>query len=149
MASIGVQRIRGFVRDRKRLAMASSATPLTNSSISLIRLNLSVEPGNNTSEAAFVVTVTVAVAAVVPLSVTVAGEMLQPAPVGAPLQVSVTVGLNPPLAANESMYVAVCPGATVADTADPENQCSSQFIERSLPARRLAPSGPPIYLDYY
>ena len=59
--------------------------------------------GNNTSEAAFVVTVTVAVTAVVPLSVTVAGEMPHVAPIGAPLQVSATIGLNPLLAANESM----------------------------------------------
>jgi hypothetical protein len=74
----------------------------TNSSISLIRCDLSVAPGSHTSEAAFVVTVIVAVAAVVPLNVTVAGEMLHAAPAGAPLHVNVTTGLIPPPGVRES-----------------------------------------------
>jgi hypothetical protein len=73
-----------------------------------------VPPGKNTCEAAVVVTVTVAVAAVVPLKVTVAGEMLHAAMAGAPLHVSVTLGFSPPLGVSAIKYVAACPGITVA-----------------------------------
>jgi hypothetical protein len=82
-----------------------------NIGIILIRLDLSLPPGNHTCEAAVVVTVTVAVA-VVPLNDTVPGEILHVAPVGAPLQVSVTIGLSPPPGVNEIAKLAVCPGVT-------------------------------------
>jgi hypothetical protein len=59
--------------------------------------------GNGTPDLAVVVTVTGAVAAVVPPTETCAGETLHVAVVGAPLQLSATFPLNPPAAPNESM----------------------------------------------
>lgn len=62
---------------------------------------------------AVVVKVTVAVAVCVPSKVTIEGETLQVAPVGAPIQVHVTLWLNPPAGAADSVNVAVCPAFIV------------------------------------
>jgi hypothetical protein len=50
----------------------------------------------------------------VPLSVTELGETEHVDCAGAPLQVNVTLWLNPPPGATATMYLAACPGATVA-----------------------------------
>jgi hypothetical protein len=68
----------------------------------------------NKAERAVVVTLTVAVAAVVPVKVTEAGETVQLAVAGAPLQVKATVPVKPVPPVNERGYVAVAPAVTVA-----------------------------------
>jgi len=63
---------------------------------------------------AVVVTETVAVAAVLPLTITLDGDTEQAGPAGATLHVSATLPLKPPLPANDRGKVAVLPAATVA-----------------------------------
>jgi hypothetical protein len=115
-----------------------------NSSIILIRLDLSLPPGNPTCEAAVVVTLTAAVAAVLPFNVTEAGEIVQAAPVGAPLQLNATLPLNPPLPASESAYVAVVPAATVALPPDPADNAKSGVAVTSSVSNRLCVKPPPV-----
>jgi hypothetical protein len=66
-------------------------------------LSESFPTGNQNCDLAVVVTVSVAVAAVIPPTETVAGETLHAVVAGAPLQLSATVPLNPPPATNESI----------------------------------------------
>jgi hypothetical protein len=71
-------------------------------------------PIGKSPDLAVVVTETVAVAAVLPLTITLDGDTEQAGPAGATLQVSATVPVKPPVPANESGYVAVLPAVTVA-----------------------------------
>ena len=48
------------------------------------------------------------------------GETVQVASVGAPVQVKLTLWLNPPSPATPKVYVADCPGAMVAEVEEPE-----------------------------
>jgi hypothetical protein len=73
-------------------------------------------------EAAVVVIETMAVVADVPVKETVLGEMAQVELVGAPLHVSRTLWLKPAYGVNESVYVAVAPGVTVAVVVDPADR---------------------------
>ena len=50
----------------------------------------------------------------VPLSVTELGEIEHEDCAGAPLQLKVTVWLNPPAGVTATVYLATCPGITVA-----------------------------------
>lgn len=68
-----------------------------------------------------VVTVTVAVTALGPLGVTEAGETEQFALVGAPVQLSATVPVNPPVGLTLTVYVVVWPAVIVCDPGEPES----------------------------
>jgi hypothetical protein len=74
--------------------------------------------GYNQPERAVVVTLTVKLVAAVPLNAIVAGTE-QLAPVGAPLQLSEAVPLNPspPI---DNLYIALWPAETEADAEPPE-----------------------------
>jgi hypothetical protein len=61
-----------------------------------------------------VVTVTAIGAEAAPLSVTELGETAHEDFAGAPVQLNVTLWLNPPPGATATVYLAACPGATVA-----------------------------------
>ena len=56
--------------------------------------------------------------------VSVLGETVQVASEGAPVQVKLTLWLNPPSPATLKVYVADCPGATVAEVEEPEAAAS-------------------------
>src|ERR1700742_1398936 len=71
-------------------------------------------PIGKNPDLAVVVTETVAVAAALPLTITLDGDTEQAGPAGDTLHVSVTLPLKPPLPARESGYVAVLPAVTVA-----------------------------------
>jgi hypothetical protein len=74
------------------------------------------------TEGAVVVTLTVTFVAELP---TVTGfGTVQVAPEGAPVQVRLTLWLNPPSPAIVKVYVADCPGATVAEVEEPEGAAS-------------------------
>jgi hypothetical protein len=66
------------------------------------------------SEAAVVVTATVIFVAELP-GVSVLGDTVHVDFEGAPVQVKLTLWLNPPWPATAKVYVADCPGETVAD----------------------------------
>jgi hypothetical protein len=70
-------------------------------------------------EGAVVVTLTVTFVAELP-GVTGVGETVQVASEGAPVQVKLTLWLNPPSPAKLKVYAADCPGATVAEVGEPE-----------------------------
>jgi len=69
---------------------------------------------------AVVVKVTVAVTVWVPSSVNIEGETLQVVPAGAPMQLHITVWLNPFSGAADSVKVAVCPATIVWLSGDAE-----------------------------
>jgi hypothetical protein len=71
------------------------------------------------SEGAVVVTVTVTLVAELP-AVTGFGETVQAASEGAPVQAKLTLWLNPPSPPRLKVYVADCPGATVAEVEEPD-----------------------------
>jgi len=75
------------------------------------------------TEGAVVVTLTVIFVAELP-GVNGLGETVQAASEGAPVQVKPTLWLNPPSPATLKVYVADCPGATVADVEEPEDATS-------------------------
>jgi hypothetical protein len=91
--------------------------------------------GVNTADRAVVVTLTVAVAGVVPLNVTDAGETVQAASAGAPLQVRATFPINPAPPVNDRGYVAVAPAATVAIVPEPPGTVTTV---KSTPVPRSA-----------
>jgi hypothetical protein len=57
-------------------------------------------------------------------AVTGFGETVQVASEGAPVQVRLTLWLNPPSPAIVKVYVAACPGATAAEVEEPEDAAS-------------------------
>jgi hypothetical protein len=71
------------------------------------------------AEGAVVVTLTVIFVAELP-GVTGVGGTVQVASEGAPVQVKLTLWLNPPSPPTLKVYVADCPGATVAEVEEPE-----------------------------
>jgi hypothetical protein len=71
------------------------------------------------SDDAVVVTVTVIFVAEL-LGVSVVGATVHVAFEGAPVQVRLTLWLNPPWPATAKVYVADCPAETVADEEDPD-----------------------------
>jgi hypothetical protein len=75
------------------------------------------------TEGAVVVTLTVILVAELP-GVTVLGETVQVTSEGAPVQLKLTLWLNPPSPATLKVYVAVEPGATVAEVEEPEDAAS-------------------------
>jgi hypothetical protein len=85
------------------------------------------------SEAAVVVTLTVIFVAEPP-GVTGLGETVQVASEGAPVQVKVTVWLNPPSPARLKVYVADCPGLTAAKVEEPEEAASVKSCPAPLSA---------------
>ena len=72
-----------------------------------------------TTEGAVVATVAVNADATVPFGVTEAGEAVQSAKDGAPLQLSATVPLKPLTGETCRLYVAICPAVTVAEVEPP------------------------------
>jgi hypothetical protein len=100
--------------------------------------------GTNKDDRAVVVTLTVAVAAVLPLNVTEAGETAQVASVGAPLHVKATFPLNPVPPVNDMGYVAVAPADTVADVPEsplPVAKVRSAPVPLSITVSGLSNSG--------
>jgi hypothetical protein len=85
------------------------------------------------TEAAAVVTLTVIFVAKLP-GVAGLGEIVQLASEGAPVQAKLTVSLNPPSPARLKVYVADCPGATVAEVEEPEEAASVKSCPAPLSA---------------
>jgi hypothetical protein len=99
-AAIGTaatRNLRGEVipeKERSRTVARIAKTPIATGILQCPTGGFSVI-GMNTTDRAVVVTLTVAVAGAVAPNVTEAGEIVQVASVGAPLQVNATLPLNP------------------------------------------------------
>ena len=112
--------------------LPSSTTPgkPENASHSATRMLLGAKPPgyHNAAELPVVATETVTGVEPEPLSFTELGDTEQVDIAGAPVQLSVTVWLNPPRGATAIVYWAVCPGVTVAlDEEDGATEKSSPF----------------------
>jgi hypothetical protein len=92
---------------------ASDARPAAQSTHSRVGGARRGKSSRGADPLAIVVSVTVAVAACVPSSVTDEGEIEHVAAVGAPAQLHVTVWLNPPCGATDTVKFAVPPAAIV------------------------------------
>ena len=77
------------------------------------------------TEGAVVVTLTMIFVAELP-GVNGLGETVQVASEGAPVQVKPTLWLNPPSPPTLKVYVADCPGATVAEVGEPDGAASAK-----------------------
>src|SRR5208337_248779 len=127
----------GTIVDRLRLTPGCSRRPMAHAinARTMASINRPLRPGERggsggsgrergrLTEGAVVVTLTVTFVAELP-GVNGLGETVQVASEGTPVQVKLTLALNPPSPATLKVYVADCPGATVAEVEEPDDAAS-------------------------